>query len=79
MTSTEDVASSVGITNISKELEVTDELSRTINVLEHYKKLYPKDSPARKMYTKQSKSLKSKRKKLRDKTIRGSLDNYVPG
>ena len=79
VTSTDDVASSVGVTNISKELEVTDELSRTIDVLEHYKKIHPSDSAAYKMYNTQAKKLKRKRTNLRNKTIRGSLENYVPG
>ena len=76
--STDDVSSSNGISNLSKELEVTNELSRTIDVLSHYRKLYPEGSKAYKTYDNQLTQLREKRTELRDKTIRASLEQYIP-
>ena len=70
---------SKGFANINKELEVTNILANAIKLhKEVYIKNFPKDSPYRKKFNQKIKNLEARKKTLESKTIRSTLEEYLP-
>jgi hypothetical protein len=71
-------SSSEDIANLHQELKVTNGLSVAVKNLESYKKNFKAGSEPYERIGKKIKSVKSKKTRLENKTLRGTLEKYLP-